>query len=187
MPLARPAKFVIVPFDKREHDRAAFSCEHEVLSAYLKHQASQDIKKHVAAVFILTADGKTIAGYYTLSQYAVDSTGVPQEIMQKLGLPKYKELPATLLGRLARNAEFKGQGGGELLLMGALRQALAQSKLIASVAVVVDSKDGMATRFYKKYGFVELPDHPNRLFLPIKTIEQMFAAVGDANPQAEIG
>jgi hypothetical protein len=41
--------------------------------------------------------------------------------------------------------------------------------------VVTDAKDERAVSFYKKYGFVELPDHPNRLFLPMKTIEQMFA------------
>jgi len=171
-----PARFVIEPFDKKSHDRTAFSCEHEVLSTYLKQQASQDIKKHVAAVFVLTRDHKTIAGYYTLSQYAIDSSSVPPEVMQRLGLPKYKELPATLLGRLARNLEFKGQGVGELLLMGALKQALAQSRLIASVAVVVDAKDERAENFYKKYGFIGLPDHPQRLFLPMKTIEPMFAA-----------
>lgn len=171
------AKFLIEPLDKKKHDRAAFSCEHEALTAYIKQQAGQDIKRHVAAVFVLTRDGKTIAGYYTLSQYAVDAGSLPEELRR----PKYKELPATLLGRLARSLVFKGTSVGELLLMHALKQALDQSKIIASTAVVTDAKDERAKNFYKKYGFVELPDHPNRLFLPMKTIEQMFA-VGDDVP-----
>ena len=58
--------------------------------------------------------------------------------------------------------------------MHALKQALDQSKIIASTAVVTDAKDERAKNFYEKYGFVELPDHPNRLFLPMKTVEQMF-------------
>jgi predicted GNAT family N-acyltransferase len=174
-----PAKFVIEPFDKKKHDRAAFSCEHEALTTYIKQQAGQDIKKNVAAVFVLASDGKTIAGYYSLSQYAVDAGSVPEETMQKLHLPKYKELPATLLGRLARSLVFKGQGVGELLLMHALKSALDQSTIIASTAVVTDAKDERAKNFYKRYGFIELPDHPNRLFLPMKTIEQMFAAKND--------
>jgi len=62
-----------------------------------------------------------------------------------------------------------------------LKQALDQSKIIASTAVVTDAKDERAKNFYKKYGFVELPDHPNRLFLPMKTIEQMFT-IGDDVP-----
>jgi len=59
--------------------------------------------------------------------------------------------------------------------MHALRQALDQSKIIASSAVVTDAKDERAKNFYKKYGFVELPDHSNRLFLPMKTVQQIFA------------
>jgi predicted GNAT family N-acyltransferase len=176
LPDESPAKFAIEPFDKKKHNRTAFSCEHEALNTYIQRQASQDIKKHVAAVFVLTADGKTIAGYYTLSQYALDSSGVPEETMRSLGLPKYKDLPATLLGRLARSLSFKGQRVGELLLMSALKQALDHSLRIASMAVVVDAKDDPAKTFYKKYGFLELPDHPNRLFLPMKTVAQMFAA-----------
>jgi len=176
LPDDSPAKFAIEPFDKKKHNRAAFSCEHEALNTYIQRQASQDIKKHVAAVFVLTPDGKTIAGYYTLSQYALDSGGVPEEAMRSLGLPKYKELPATLLGRLARSLSLRGQRVGELLLMSALKQALDHSQRIASMAVVVDAKDDPAKAFYRKYGFLELPDHPNRLFLPMKTVEQMFAA-----------
>ena len=120
-------KFRLEPLDKKKHDRAAFSCEHELLNTYLRERASQDIKKRVAAVFVLTPDGKTIAGYYTLSQYAVDAGELPEALAKRLRLPKYGKLPATLIGRLARSTEFKGQGIGELLLMSALRQALQQS------------------------------------------------------------
>jgi len=171
---APPAEFQLKPFDKKKHDRTAFSCEHEALNTYLKHQARQDANKRVAAVFVLTPDGQTIAGYYTLSQYAVDSGSVPEETMRTLGLPKYKELPATLIGRLAPGLDFKGQRVGELLLMAALKQSLDHSRGIASVAVVVDAKDEIAKAFYRKYGFLDLPDHPNRLFLPMKTVEQLF-------------
>jgi predicted GNAT family N-acyltransferase len=174
LPEESPSRFVVEPFDRKRHDRAAFSCEHEALNAYIKQQASQDVKKHVAAVFVLTPDGRIIAGYYTLSQYAVDSGSVPEETMRRLGLPKYKELPATLLGRLARSLDFKGQRVGELLLMSALKQSLDHSRRIASMAVVVDAKDEAAKAFYRRYGFLELPDHPNRLFLPMKTVERMF-------------
>jgi len=167
--------FIIEPFDKKKHDREAFLCEHEALATYLKTQASQDIKRHVAAVFVLTPDGKTIAGYYTLSQYAVDLGDIPSELSKSLQLPKYPQLPATLLRRLGRSLAFQGQGIGGHLLISALRQALDLSKLIGSVAVVVDAKDDSARKFYRAYGFIDLPDHPNRLFLPMKTIERLLS------------
>lgn len=178
-------KFRFEPLDKKVHNRAAFSCEHEALNAYLKERASQEIQKRVAAVYVLTPDGKMIAGYYTLSQYTIEPGELPDEVAKRLSLPKYDKLPVTLLGRLARSKEFKGAGLGEILLMGALERALLHSKNIASLAVVVDAKDEKARNFYLSYGFIDLPDHPNRLFMPMQTIEQLFwQAAGPPNNSA---
>ena len=167
-------KFRFEPLDKRVHNRAAFSCEHEALNVYLKEKASQEVKKRVAAVYVLTPDGKTIAGYYTLSHYTIEPGELPDQAVKHLRLPKYDKLPATLLGRLARSQQFKGAGLGEILLMGALEKALFHSRNIASLAVVVDAIDEKARNFYLSYGFVVLPDHTNRLFMLIETIEQLF-------------
>ena len=176
-PVQENPRFRFEPLDKKKHDRAAFSCEQESLEKYLKEHATQEIKKRVAAVYVLTPDGKTIAGYYTLSQYAIEAGKLPPELIQQLHLPKYDKLPATLLGRLARSKEFKGRGLGELLLMGALKRALDHSRNIASVAVVVDAIDENARAFYRRYGFLDIPNRPNRLFLPMKTVAQIFSGI----------
>ena len=165
------------PLDKKKHNRAAFSCEQESLNIYLKERATQEIRKRVAAVYVLTSDGKAIAGYYTLSQYAVDAGELPTELIQRLHLPKYDRLPATLLGRLARSKEFKGEGIGELLLMDALKRALEHSRNIASVAVVVDAIDEKAHAFYQRYGFIDVPDKPDRLFIPMQTVASLFPEI----------
>lgn len=168
-------KFRFEPLGAK-HDRAAFSCGQERLDTYLKQQASQDVRKRVAAVYILTPDGKTVAGYYTLSQYAVDAGELQEEVARKLRLPKYDKLPATLLGRLARDEQFRGYGLGEILLMGALKRALEHSRNIASLAVVVDAKDEKAVEFYKRYGFINLPDHHHRLFIPMRTVDELLGS-----------
>jgi predicted GNAT family N-acyltransferase len=176
-PIPEKPRLRFEPLDKKKHDRAAFSCEQESLDRYLKEHATQEIKKRVAAVYVLTPDGKTIAGYYTLSQYAIEAGELSPELVQQLHLPKYDKLPATLLGRLARSKEFKGRGLGELLLMGALKKALEHSRNIASVAVVVDAIDENARAFYKRYGFIDIPNRPNRLFISMKTVAQLFPDV----------
>jgi predicted GNAT family N-acyltransferase len=155
------------------HDRGAFSCGVPALDRYLQKQASQDLKKRVAAVFALTPDGRTIAGYYTLSQYSVELDAIPEETAKKL--PKYPRVPATLIGRLAVSEAFRGQGLGEMLLMDALNRCLSGSKQVASAVVIVDAKDNKIAGFYKKYGFIELPGIPNRLFLPMATVAKLFA------------
>jgi predicted GNAT family N-acyltransferase len=166
-----PPEFQVQPLGPH-HDRASFSCGVEPLDNYLKRQARQDIKKRVAVVFVLSPDDKKIAGYYTLSQYSVDLGTVPQAIARTL--PKYPIVPATLIGRLAVSTVFRGQGLGEILLMDALQRSLTLSRQVASVAVIVDAKDGQAMRFYRKYGFLEVPNAVGRLFLPMTTIEQLF-------------
>lgn len=164
--------FVIEPLGTK-HDRAAFSCGNQQLDFYLQRQAGQDLKKRAAVPFVITPDHKTIAGFYTLSQYAVDLGDLPQEISKKL--PRYPMVPATLLGRLAVSLDFRGQGLGARLLMDALRRALHSSWQVASAAVVVDAKDSQAFAFYKKYGFIELPRIESRLFLPMATVAQLFS------------
>lgn len=175
MPDSEKHKFWFEPLDKKKHDRAAFCCEQESLNIYLKERAGQELEKRVAAVYVLTADGKTIAGFYTLSSYSIDAGELPDEVAKKLRVPKYDRLPATLLGRLARSTKFKGMGIGELLLFDALRNSLVNSRKVASLAVVVDAIDEKAHGFYRDYGFLDLPDHASRLFIPMKTIAQMFA------------
>lgn len=155
-----------------KHDRAAFVCGTPALDRYLQQQARQDQHKRVAVVFVLTPDGATIAGYYTLSQFAVELVDLPPEIAKKL--PKYRLVPATLLGRLAVSARFRGEGWGEHLLMDALYRTLRSSQEVAAAAIVVDAKDDRAVAFYRKYGFLALPQIEHRLFLPMKTVERMF-------------
>lgn len=158
---------MIEPLDPK-HDRAAFSCGVGILDAYLHKQAGQDLKKRVAVPFVITPDGTTIAGYYTLSQYSVQLDEIPAEVAKKL--PKYPIVPATLLGRLAVSIAFRGQGHGATLLMDALNRTLHHSREVASAGAIVDAKDAAALAFYRKYGFLELP----RIFLPMGTVEELF-------------
>ena len=154
-----------------DHDREGFTCGNPAPDAYIRHQAGQDAKRKLAAVFVLTDDGTTIAGFYTLSAHAIQADELPPELSKKL--PRLP-VPVTLLGRMAISERFRGQGLGESILMHALERAWAGSKQVACWAVIVDAKAG-ARDFYLKYSFLPLRDSPHRLFLPIKTIEGLFA------------
>jgi predicted GNAT family N-acyltransferase len=147
----------------------------EALDRYLKEQAGQDARKRVAVPYVLVSTGGRIAGYYTLSSDNLRVDDIPAGLVKQLKLPRYPVVGATLIGRLARDLGFRGQGIGELLLVDALKRALAVSKRIASAAVVVDAKDENAHRFYSEFGFIAFPETVNRLFLPMETIEELFA------------
>jgi len=153
------------------HERAKFSCGNAMLDNYIQKQARQDVKAKVSACFILSDDDKEIKGYYTLSNGSIPNSQLPESVLKKL--PRYQDLPVTLLGRLAIDNKFKGQKLGKLLLLDALKRSYDTSSNIGSMAVIVDPIDQEATDFYSKYGFILLPDS-GRMFLPMATIEQLF-------------
>jgi hypothetical protein len=43
---------------------------------------------------------------------------------------------------------------------------------------VVDAIDENARAFYRRSGFIEIPYHPNRLFMPMKTVARLFPEIG---------
>lgn len=155
------------------HDRGSFHCGVEALDRYLQAQAGQDQRRRIAACFVLhDAARSRIAGYYTLSAFSVIGADLPDDLQRKL--PKYGQIPCTLLGRLAVDTDYRGWGLGSHLLLDALQRALLQSGEVASWAVIVDAKDEVAQGFYAHYGFIPLPRTPRRLFLPMGTIAALF-------------
>ena len=167
----KSAQYRIEPL-KDKHNRGAFSCGVAALDLYLQRQASQDVRKHVAATFVITPDGATIAGFYTLSAHAINLADLPEFVAKKL--PRYPTVPVTLLGRLAVSKDYRGQDVGQLLLLDAFKRVLVHSGEVASAAVVVDAKDAAARDFYLRHDFIPLPENPNRLFYMMKTIEKLF-------------
>jgi ribosomal protein S18 acetylase RimI-like enzyme len=156
------------------HNKKNFNCGKQLLDDYLHKQAKQDVKRKLSACFVLIEnESKRIKGYYTLSSTAIQKDLLPEEITKKLP-PNYKNLPATLLGRLAVDNSFQGQGLGELLLIDALKRSYDTSVTsVASMAVIVDPLDDAAIKFYKKYGFILLPDS-GKMFIAMDTISTLF-------------
>lgn len=136
----------------------------------MRQQARQDQERKLAAVFVLTADGRTIGGFYTLSAHSILVAALPESDARRL--PRFP-LPVTLLGRMGVSEDLQGRRLGEFLLLHALERAWIGSKQVASWAVVVDAKAG-ARDFYLKHDFLPLPSQPDRLFLPMATIEKLF-------------
>jgi GNAT superfamily N-acetyltransferase len=154
------------------HDRAAFRCGNADLDEYLWHRASQDARRKVAAPFVMVDVAGQILGYYTLSAYSIRVAELPPELAKKL--PKYPFIPATMLGRLAVSEEHRGKKLGTLLLMDALRRSWKTAKDVASVGVVAEAIDDAARAFYLHHEFRPLAEHPRKLFIAMKTIEDAF-------------
>jgi len=165
--------YLVEPLNER-HVRAGFSCGVEVLDRYLRNQAGQDVRRNISAVYVLRpAESPAVAGFHTLANSIIQLDALPPDKARKL--PRYPQVPATLLGRLAVDLQHRGRGLGEFLLVDAMKRTLAASQATASYALVVDAKDEAAKAFYLRYGFEPILNQTNRLFLPMQDIERNFS------------
>jgi len=164
-------RFITVPLGSK-HKKSEFSSGNVWLDNYIRKQAKQDIKRKLSACFVMLNEFNEIKAYYTLSNAGIPREVIPDDIKKRL--PKsYTSLSVTLLGRLAVDTKYKGQGLGKMLLIDALKRSYEASKTIGSMAVIVDPVDENATKFYDKFGFILLPDS-KKMFISMKTLEQLF-------------
>ena len=153
------------------HYRASFSCGEPALDNYLRRQASQDERRRVARIFVAVGDAPgNIAGYYSLSAASFGKDDLPPDVARRL--PHYP-VPAAVLGRLAVDRRYQGQGLGETLLLDAIYRVVRASATIAVYAVIVDAKNERGRTFYERYGFRAFAGLPRRLFLPLETVQKL--------------
>jgi len=137
---------------------------------WLARKALQHQTKHLSATKVLIADGGAIAGYYTLAPAQIDFSDLPAELSRRL---PHRMLPAAVLAWLGVNVSHQRLGLGGHLLGQALRDCWEGGRVFPFVLVILDCIDNETKSFYKKYGFVELPGQPYRLFLSAQQLDAM--------------
>ena len=70
------------------------------------------------------------------------------------------------LGRLATALSHRGKGIGEFMLFDAIDRATRIASEVGGVGLVVDANP-TAVESYQTYGFEQMADHPQNLFLPL--------------------
>lgn len=161
------SSFEINPYDRSRHGEArkAFDCGTPDLNHYFQVQMSQDLKSRFTSCFVATNEDGVIIGYYTLCSSAFSLADLSEDQKKSLKVRGYQNAPAALVGRLAVDARFKGQGFGGVLLADAMEKVLASG--VGTFAVIVDAKDANAKLFYEHHGFIPFPTNPMSLFFPL--------------------
>jgi predicted GNAT family N-acyltransferase len=159
---------------EKHHERGVFCCDNEQLDRYLHSIAIQDKKRNIAIPYVIVEkERQKIIGYYTLSMSGINLQELPENMAKKL--PKYPIVGVTLIGRLAVDCNYRGHGWGKLLIMDALYRSLLVSKTTGCFAVVVDSINDKAVKFYQRFEFQTFPDRPYKLFRTMTNIAQTFS------------
>jgi GNAT superfamily N-acetyltransferase len=173
MPTTRSEAFWEIQRIERRHERESFDCGDDALNSFLQKYARQNDEKNIGRTFVAVRSGKRkVEGYYAISTGAIEFTNLPEDL--RSGLARYP-IPMVTLGRLAVDLGVQGSGLGETLLLHALKNAWLMNQQIAVFGVIVTAKNERAKKFYAKYGFQELPDHPLRLVLTMRKIQKLFS------------
>lgn len=149
----------------RGHNRKKFDCGEQSLNTYVQRYARQNAENDLGETYVLTNDDQNILGFYTISTASLNYDAYPEND----GLPRY-EIPSALIGRLAVDQNHQGNGYGKLLLIDALKRILEISEEIGIHCITVDAKDDNARKFYENFGFEELLDEKNHLYISIKKV-----------------
>ena len=157
---------------ERKYKRDTFDCGKESLNNYIQRNVTKDVKNGTCTCFVINNDDEEVIGYYTLSTESIPIEEAPLQFQKKI---KYQYIPVILLGRLAIDKNHFGKGLGKFLLVNSLKRSLDVAiNHVGAVAVIVDPIDQEATKYYLKYGFIELPDS-GRMFMSMKAIGNAFA------------
>lgn len=143
-----------------EHDLEDFGCGNDELNIWLKRHALASHKADLARTY-LAVDHSVVAGYVSLTTGSVRPEDAPKRLAR--GMPRYP-IGTILIARLAVDLDYQRQRLGSRLLAEALRRAIAASDAAAARLIVVDAIDDDAAAFYRRWGFIDTPDNPRRIY-----------------------
>jgi GNAT superfamily N-acetyltransferase len=149
-----------------EYDVSAFSCGKPALDAWLKTRALSNQQRGFTAVIVVHDAGRVV-GYYGLAPTAVMPALLPRSI--RTGQPP-DPVPCLLLGQLAVDQGWIGQGVGTGLVKHALARCVAAAALIGGRALIVNAVDTEAAAFWRRRGFLTSRDDALVLFRSISDI-----------------
>ncbi|WP_244264480.1 LysE family transporter [Kingella kingae] len=141
--------------------RAMLSTEQSVLIVGNSDMPKSSLRQTVLATLAITLLNPHVYIDTVMLVGGVAARGVSLENLlesEVKKLPKYPLIPCVLLGRLAVDERFTGQGLGRVLLVDAIERVRRSD--IAAFALMVQAKNESAKLFYEKMGFQALIDEP---------------------------
>lgn len=153
------------------HDVSEFSCGKPTLDHWLKTRALSNQQKGFTAILVVHEAGRVV-GYYGLAPTAVVPSVMPRSI--RTGQPP-NPVPCLLLGQLATDTGWAGQGIGTGLVKHALQRCVQAAGLVGGRALMVNAVDDEAAGFWQRRGFLPSRDDPLVLFRSIADVAASLA------------
>ncbi len=144
------------------HDLSQFTCGEPTLDDWLRRRAMLNEASGSSRTYVV-AVGQRVVGYYALANGAVTHAEAPGRIKRNMPDP----VPVIVLGRLAVDQNFRGQGIGTGLLRDAVVRTVQASEIAGIRAILVHALSEAAKGFYERHGFVSSPVDPLSLMITV--------------------
>src|SRR5665213_771395 len=140
-----------------DDDRQAFDCGRESLNQWFRRNAWRNQQSGASRTsVVIDSEFETIAGFVSISAAQIEREFLPKSARRN----QPEALPAILLGQLAVDSRFQGQGLARSLVHFALATSLRLSKDIGCFCVLTHPLDDGVRVFWRAFGFDDLPFDP---------------------------
>lgn len=159
------------------HDLQSFDCGRSTLNDWLRRKAHKAQQVGGSArTYVVCAEDNRVIGYCALATGSVNREDAPGKVKRNMPDP----IPVVIIGRLAVDKSFKGQGIGAGMLKDALLRVIGAAEEIGIRAVLVHALDEDARDFYLKQGFYESATNNHTLMVTVQEIQS--AMIGSTAP-----
>jgi len=142
------------------HQLGAFNSGVPILDDWLRRRARANQVSGASRSFVICADD-IVVGYYALASGAVSAAAAPSRFRRNM------PIPVAVLGRLAVDRTFHGQGIGRALFRDSALRVMQAAATIGIRGMLVHAISDEAKAFYLARGLSESPLEPMTLMVTL--------------------
>jgi GNAT superfamily N-acetyltransferase len=144
------------------HQLGAFNSGVSTLDEWLRRRARANQVSGASRSFVICT-GDIVVGYYALASSAVSAAAAPSRFRRNMPEP----IPVAVLGRLAVDQSWHGQGIGRALFRDSALRIMQASEAIGIRGMLVHAISEEAKTFYLALGLSESPLEPMTLMVTL--------------------
>jgi GNAT superfamily N-acetyltransferase len=152
------------------HLREAFSCNNDIIDAFLRDRSLKDHARYKVRVRVATVgDDPSVLGFYSLAL----KTLAPKKNLFGIG-NKFgeRQIPAVYLAMIATHADYQKKGIGTDLMFDAFEKTLSIADLAGTACLTLDAVDEEKAVWYETLSFQRLGPDGLSMYIPIGTVRE---------------
>jgi GNAT superfamily N-acetyltransferase len=151
------------------HDVTGFKSGVTSLDDWLRRRALKNESSGASRTYVVCAGPNRVVGYYAIATGAVAHSHASSKARRNMPDP----IPVIVLGRLAVDEDFQGEGLGKGMLRDAILRTLQAADIAGIRAILVHAISEAAQQFYNRCGFQPSLVDPMTLMITLADAESV--------------